>query len=36
MWTFENDEKAATMFVGKNCRLCANPNWDTKSKGLAE
>jgi hypothetical protein len=24
------------MFVGKKCRLCANPNWDTNSKGVDE
>jgi hypothetical protein len=35
-WTFKSDKKAATMFVGKDCSLCTNPNWDTKSKGLKE
>jgi hypothetical protein len=36
LWTFKKDKNAAAMFVGKKCRLCANPNWDTKSKGFAE
>jgi hypothetical protein len=35
-WTFKGDKKAAAMFVGKNCTLCTNSNWDVKSKGLAE
>jgi dienelactone hydrolase len=34
MWTFKKDKKAGAMFVGKNCGLCANSNWDTASKGL--
>ncbi|MEO5923557.1 MAG: hypothetical protein ABIR70_07000 [Bryobacteraceae bacterium] len=33
-WTFKGDKKAGKMFVGKNCDLCTNSNWDTKSKGL--
>jgi hypothetical protein len=35
-WTFKGDKTAAAMFVGKNCSLCTNSNWDVKSKGLAE
>jgi hypothetical protein len=35
-WTFKGDQRAAAMFVGKNCGLCANPNWDVRSKRLAE
>jgi dienelactone hydrolase len=35
-WTFKDDKKAAAMFVGKDCNLCTNSNWDVKSKGLAE
>ena len=36
MWTFKSDKKAGTMFVGKNCSLCTNSNWDVKSKGIGE
>jgi dienelactone hydrolase len=35
-WTFKGDKKAAAMFVGKDCSLCTNSNWDVKSKGLSE
>jgi hypothetical protein len=35
-WTFKGDAQAAAMFVGENCRLCTNPNWDVQAKGLAE
>jgi hypothetical protein len=34
MWTFKNDKKAGAMFVGKNCGLCTNANWDVLSKGI--
>ena len=34
MWTFKGDKKAGAMFVGKNCGLCTNSNWDVKSKGI--
>jgi hypothetical protein len=34
LWTFKGDKKAAKMFVGKNCDLCTNSNWDVRSKGL--
>ena len=33
-WQFKNDKQAATMFVGTNCSLCTNPNWETASKRL--
>jgi dienelactone hydrolase len=36
MWQFKGDKKAAAMFVGKNCSLCTNPNWDVQAKGLTE
>jgi len=35
-WTLKGDKKAGAMFVGKNCSLCTNSNWDVKSKGLKE
>ena len=31
---FKGDKEAGKMFVGKDCRLCTDPNWDTDSKGL--
>ena len=34
LWTFKGDKKAGAMFVGKDCGLCTNPNWDTRSKGI--
>ncbi len=34
MWTFKGDKQAGAMFVGKNCGLCTNSNWDVKSKGI--
>jgi len=33
-WTFKGDKKAGKMFVGKNCDLCTNSNWDVRSKGI--
>ena len=33
-WQFKGDKQAAKMFVGKDCSLCTNPNWDTASKQL--
>ena len=33
-WQFKNDKAAAKMFVGKDCELCKNPNWDTRSKRI--
>ena len=34
MWTFKKDKKAGAMFVGKNCGLCTNANWDVQAKGI--
>ncbi|HEX7080381.1 MAG TPA: alpha/beta hydrolase-fold protein [Gammaproteobacteria bacterium] len=34
-YTLKGDAEAAAMFVGENCELCTNPNWDTRSKGLS-
>jgi hypothetical protein len=33
-WQFKNDKAAAKMFVGKDCELCKNSTWDTKSKRI--
>jgi hypothetical protein len=33
-WTFKGDKKAGKMFVGKNCELCTNTNWDVKAKDI--
>jgi hypothetical protein len=33
-WQFKGDKQAAKMFVGKDCSLCTNANWDTASKRL--
>ena len=34
LWQFKGDKKAAKMFVGKDCGLCTNSNWDVAAKGL--
>jgi len=34
LYQFKGDKKAGKMFVGKDCELCTNANWDTESKGL--
>jgi hypothetical protein len=34
LWTFKSDKEAGKMFVGKDCSLCTNSNWDVKSKGI--
>jgi hypothetical protein len=34
LWTFKGDKEAGRMFVGNNCSLCTNSNWDVKSKGI--
>ena len=34
MYQFKGDEEAGKTFVGENCGLCANSNWETDSKGL--
>jgi hypothetical protein len=36
LWTFKGNKKAGRMFVGKNCGLCTNSNWDVRSKGIQE
>src|SRR5688572_25947126 len=33
-WQFKSDKQAAKMFVGKDCSLCTNANWETASKRL--
>jgi dienelactone hydrolase len=33
-WQFKGDKTAARMFVGKDCTLCKNPNWDARSKRM--
>jgi hypothetical protein len=34
LWEFKSDKEAGKMFVGKDCGLCTNSNWDVKSKGM--
>ncbi len=34
LWTFKGDKVAGRMFVGGDCGLCTNSNWDVKSKGI--
>ena len=34
LYVFKGDGEAGQTFVGDNCRLCTNPNWETASKGL--
>ena len=34
LYSFKGDKNAAKMFVGKDCGLCTNSNWDVKSKGI--
>ena len=36
LWQFKNDAKAAAMFVGNNCELCTNRNWDVRAKGYKD
>lgn len=33
-WVFKGDKKAGAMFVGKNCGLCTNSNWEVAAKGI--
>jgi len=33
-WTLKGDPEAGAMFVGPQCDLCTNPNWETRSKAL--
>jgi len=35
-WQFKKSADAAKMFVGDDCSLCTNPNWDVESKGFGE
>jgi hypothetical protein len=35
-WQLKGDKQAAKMFVGKDCSLCTDPNWDTASKRLQQ
>jgi len=34
MWQFKGDKQAKAMFVGSQCGLCTNSNWDVASKRL--
>ena len=34
LYQFKADKKAEKMFVGANCTLCTNSNWDIKSKAI--
>ena len=33
-WQLKGNREAGKMFTGKDCELCTNTNWVTKSKGL--
>lgn len=33
-WTLKQDAEAGAMFVGEHCGLCADANWDVRSKRL--
>jgi dienelactone hydrolase len=35
-WQFKKNGDAAKMFVGADCSLCTNSNWDTASKGFGK
>jgi hypothetical protein len=35
-WQFKSDKEAGKMFVGKDCSLCTNANWVTRSKKLEQ
>jgi len=34
LYHFKGDEDAGKMFIGSDCELCSNPNWETDAKGL--
>ena len=34
LYHFKGNEKAGMMFIGDQCGLCTNPNWETDAKGL--
>jgi dienelactone hydrolase len=36
LWQFKGDRKASGMFVGSQCSLCTNSNWDVDSKRLVK
>ena len=36
LWQFKNDKRAAKMFVGNDCDLCTNTNWDVRAKGYKD
>ncbi len=33
-YVFKDNEEAGAMFVGADCTLCTDSNWETRSKGL--
>ena len=33
-WRLKGDAAGGATFVGRDCRLCTNPNWETKAKGV--
>lgn len=33
-WQLKGNERASAMFVGEECGLCTNPNWETHAKHL--
>ena len=35
-WQFKKNNEASKMFVGDDCSLCTNKNWDTESKGFGK
>lgn len=35
-WQFKKNAEAAKMFVGDDCSLCTDKNWDTESKGFGK
>lgn len=35
-WQLKGDQQAARMFVGKDCGLCRDANWVTRSKGMQQ
>lgn len=35
-WQLKNDTAASSWFVGAQCRLCTDPNWEVASKGLTK
>ena len=35
-WQFKKSAEASKMFVGDDCSLCTNPNWDVEAKGFGE